>query len=62
LANHLGAGRFKKGDKINHAVGFVFWHKTGDIHRGDVIAEIHADDRELAEWVSEELRKAIKIG
>jgi len=62
LANHLGAGRFKKGDKINHAVGFVFWHKTGDIHRGDVIAEIHADDRELAEWVSDELRKAIRIG
>ena len=62
LANHLGAGRFKKGDKINHAVGFVFWHKTGDIHRGDVIAEIHADDRELAEWVRDELRKAIKIG
>jgi len=29
---------------------------------GDVIAEIHADDRELAEWVSEELRKAIRIG
>ena len=62
LANHLGAGRFKKGDKINHAVGFVFWHKTGDIHRGDVIAEIHADDKEVAEWVREELRKAIRIG
>ena len=29
---------------------------------GDVIAEIHADDRELAEWMRDELRKAIKIG
>lgn len=41
----LGAGRTKKGDPIDHAVGIVVHHKVGDfIRRGDLLFTIHAND------------------
>jgi thymidine phosphorylase len=45
----LGAGRHRKGDPIDHAVGIVFRRKTGDrIERGSPIGEIHARDEDTA--------------
>lgn len=41
----LGAGRVKKGDPIDHAVGIVIHHKVGDfVRKGDLLFTIHAND------------------
>jgi pyrimidine-nucleoside phosphorylase len=47
----LGAGRAKKGDPIDHAVGFIIHHKVGDkIEAGQPLFTVHANDSEkLAE-------------
>lgn len=43
----LGAGRAKKGDPIDHAVGFVIRKKVGDrVEKGELLFEIHANDPE----------------
>lgn len=40
----LGAGRAKKGDAIDHAVGFLILKKVGDaVQSGEALCEIHAD-------------------
>jgi len=42
----LGAGREKKGDPIDHATGAVLHVKVGSrVAKGDVLAEVHLDDR-----------------
>jgi pyrimidine-nucleoside phosphorylase len=47
----LGAGRAKKGDPIDHAVGFLIHKKVGDkIEMGEPLFEIHANNEaKLAE-------------
>jgi len=47
----LGAGRARKSDPIDHAVGFVIDHKVGDqVKKGDPLFTIYANDQEkLAE-------------
>lgn len=47
----LGAGRAKKSDAIDHAVGFVVHHKVGDkVEKGEPLFTIHAnDEKKLAE-------------
>lgn len=47
----LGAGRAKKGDSVDHAVGFIIHKKVGDkVQKGEPLFEIHANDEEkLAE-------------
>ena len=41
----LGAGREKKGESIDHAVGFVVHHKVGDkVEKGQPLFTVHADD------------------
>jgi pyrimidine-nucleoside phosphorylase len=46
----LGAGRHKKTDLIDHAVGFVCPHKVGDrVQRGDLLFSVHANDEARAE-------------
>jgi len=41
----LGAGRAKKSDPVDHAVGFVIHHKVGDrVEKGDPLFTIHAND------------------
>lgn len=41
----LGAGRIKKGDPIDPAVGVVIHHKVGDfVRRGDLLFTLHAND------------------
>jgi pyrimidine-nucleoside phosphorylase len=47
----LGAGRAKKSDPIDHAVGFVIHKKVGDrVEKGEALFTVHADDEsKLAE-------------
>ena len=47
----LGAGRAKKSDPIDYAVGFIIHHKVGDrVQKGDPLFTIHANDEaKLAE-------------
>lgn len=47
----LGAGRAKKSDLVDHAVGFVIHHKVGDkVEKGQPLFTIHANDpQKLAE-------------
>ena len=41
----LGAGRAKKGDSIDHAVGLVIHHKVSDrVRKGEPLFTIHAND------------------
>ncbi len=43
----LGAGRAKKDDPIDHAVGFIIYHKVGDkLDAGEPLFEIHANEAE----------------
>ncbi|MBI5965595.1 MAG: thymidine phosphorylase [Chloroflexi bacterium] len=42
----LGAGRARKSDPIDHAVGFIIHKKVGDkVETGEPLFEIHANDR-----------------
>jgi pyrimidine-nucleoside phosphorylase len=42
----LGAGRAKKSDTVDHAVGFVIHHKVGDqVQKGEPLFTIHANDQ-----------------
>jgi pyrimidine-nucleoside phosphorylase len=47
----LGAGRAKKSDPVDHAVGFVIHKKVGDkVEKGEALFTIHAnDEKKLAE-------------
>lgn len=47
----LGAGRAKKSDPVDHAVGFIIHTKVGDkVEKGDTLFTVHANDEEkLAE-------------
>jgi pyrimidine-nucleoside phosphorylase len=47
----LGAGRAKKSDSVDHAVGFVIHRKVGDkVQKGEPLFTIHANDEsKLAE-------------
>lgn len=41
----LGAGRAKKGDPVDHAVGFIIHKKVGDeVQEGEPLFEVHAND------------------
>jgi thymidine phosphorylase len=43
VSMRLGAGRFKKGDQIDHRTGLVLQAKVGDyLHENDPLVEIHA--------------------
>ena len=42
----LGAGRAKKSDPVDHAVGFLIHHKVGDrVEAGEPLFTIHANDK-----------------
>jgi pyrimidine-nucleoside phosphorylase len=54
----LGAGRSKKGDPIDHTVGFVLHHKVGDfVRKGDPLFTIHAGEG----CRLEEIRKSVEL-
>ena len=62
LACFLGAGRLKKEDSIDNAVGIVFSKKVGDqVKKGDILAFIHANSLEKLEIVKESLLQDISI-
>ncbi|HET6696184.1 MAG TPA: thymidine phosphorylase [Gaiellaceae bacterium] len=61
-ALHLGAGRVRKEDAIDHAVGVVCLAKRGDrVESGDPIAEIHARDEDSAARAADEVTAAYSI-
>jgi pyrimidine-nucleoside phosphorylase len=42
----LGAGRAKKSDPVDHAVGFLIHHKVGDrVEAGDLLFTVHANEK-----------------
>ena len=52
----LGAGRFQKGDAIDHRTGFVLQAKVGDhLQKGDPLLEIHARTQDEATSIQNEL-------
>jgi pyrimidine-nucleoside phosphorylase len=62
-ATELGAGRERKEDPIDHAVGVVCRAKRADrVERGQPLAEIHARDEVAAETAEVALLAAYAIG
>ncbi len=58
-AVELGAGRAKKGDPVDYAVGFIIHHKVGDkVEIGDPLFTIHANDPDLLARAREEVLAA----
>ena len=63
LAGILGAGREKKEDDIDPAVGIVLMKKVADkVKKNEVLAYIHANNKEKLEIVKKELMSVIQIG
>jgi pyrimidine-nucleoside phosphorylase len=55
----LGAGRHKKGDPVDHAVGIVMEAKVGDhVQAGDPLLTIHANDEARCSLAGERLLSA----
>ena len=58
----LGAGRIKKEDDIDHAVGFVLEKKIGDkVEEGEVLTYIYANDEIKGNEVINDIYKAYEI-
>ena len=58
----LGAGRLKKEDDIDKAVGIVLNKKIADeVKTGDVLAYIHANDEQKGKEAVEQLKNTYKI-
>ena len=52
----LGAGRFKKGERIDHRTGFILQAKIGDyLQAGEPLVEIHARSESEAAEIQEKL-------
>ena len=63
LACHLGAGRIQKEDVIDTKVGIVLVKKvTNLVKKGEVLAYIHAKDKESASYAKQKLIDIIKVG
>lgn len=59
MAVLLGAGREKKGDTIDHAVGIVIHHKVGDrVEAGEPLFALHADRTGMLDEVRQRLLEA----
>jgi len=62
-SSSLGAGRARKGERIDPAVGIVFRPKIGDrIDIREPLGEIHARSREAAEEASARTLAALTVG
>jgi pyrimidine-nucleoside phosphorylase len=63
VALELGAGRRRKNDEIDHAVGLLCFAKRGDtVLAGDDLAEVHARDDASAERAVVEVLAAYELG
>jgi len=61
-AMHLGAGRARKGDLIDHAVGVIAPRKVGDlVERGQTIFRVHARSEATLEEAAARLLRACEI-
>lgn len=59
----LGAGRTRKDERIDPAVGLVLRRKVGDpVARGDILAEVYAADRAQGTGAVGRVRSAYTIG
>lgn len=59
----LGAGRENMESIIDHSAGILLKKKVDDeVNKGDVLAEIHCNDIDMAKKVEEHLREIYKIG
>ncbi len=59
---NLGAGRIKKEDGIDHAVGIWLEKKISDkVEAGETLAYVHANDEEKGKQAVEEIKNAYKI-
>ena len=60
---HLGAGRVKQGDPVDHATGIVCLAKRGDrVELGQPLAEVHARDGASAEAGVAEVSACYRLG
>ncbi len=58
-AMRLGAGRLKKGDPVDHAVGVLIHHKVGDwVDQGQLLFTLYANDRQKLYEARESLLEA----
>jgi pyrimidine-nucleoside phosphorylase len=58
----LGAGRAKKGDQIDHAVGFLIHKKVGQmVEKGEPLFSIHARDQAQVEQVRRDILNAFSF-
>jgi pyrimidine-nucleoside phosphorylase len=58
----LGAGRLTKDDKIDPKAGIIFYSKIGDkVKRGDVIAELHTDKKNILNELKKQMYSAIEF-
>jgi pyrimidine-nucleoside phosphorylase len=63
VALELGAGRVRKTDEIDHAVGVLCFAKRGDtVLAGDDLAEVHARDDDSADRAVAEVLAAYELG
>jgi pyrimidine-nucleoside phosphorylase len=62
VATELGAGRARKEDAIDPAVGLVLQRKVGEpVQVGEALLTVHAADQQRAEQALAELKSAITI-
>ena len=62
IACSLGAGRIKKEDKIDMAVGVVLNKKTNDfVEQDELLATIYANDEEKSKSAIEQISRIIKV-
>ena len=62
IAGILGAGREKKEDDVDPAVGIVLNKKVADeVKKGDILAYIHANDKKKLEQAKKTLEKVILV-
>lgn len=58
----IGAGRAKKGDVIDQAVGIMVRVKVGDkINAGQTLFDVHVNDRKAFETVFQKLKTSVEI-
>ena len=63
VAMELGAGRERKEDPVDHAVGVVCHAKRGDrVERGEPLAEVHARSETAADSAEAALGSAYELG
>jgi len=55
-STRLGAGRFKKGEEIDHRTGFILQAKVGDyLQAGEPLVEVHARSESEAASIQDAL-------